>query len=65
MTKRDTKGLYAKALLPEGNLNKITNLSGVNDPFESPERPDLIIETDKETIRESSTKLITFIESHI
>ncbi|MEO8860765.1 MAG: adenylyl-sulfate kinase [Ginsengibacter sp.] len=65
LTKRDTKGLYAKALLPEGNINKITNLSGVNDHFESPERPDLIIETDKETIPESSTKLTTFIESNI
>ncbi len=65
LTKRDTKGLYAKALLPEGNLNKITNLSGVNDPFETPERPDLIVETDKETIPESSTKFTTFIESNI
>ena len=65
LMKRDTKGLYGKALLPEGNLNKLTNLSGVNDPFETPERPDLIIETDKETIAESSTKLTTFIESII
>jgi adenylylsulfate kinase len=62
LIRRDTKGLYAKALLPEGDPEKLTNLSGVNDPFESPVCPDLIIETDKETIEESSKKLIDFIE---
>lgn len=62
LIKRDTKGLYSKALLPAGHVNKINNLSGVNDPFEVPNIPDLIIETDKETILESSRKLIEFIE---
>ncbi|MBK5269635.1 MAG: adenylyl-sulfate kinase [Bacteroidia bacterium] len=62
LMKRDTKGLYSKALLPEGHGDKINNLSGVNDPFEIPDNPDLIIETDKETITESSRKLVEFIE---
>jgi adenylylsulfate kinase len=62
LIRRDTKGMYAKALLPDGNKNKMTNLSGVNDPFEIPSHPDLIIETDKETISESSQKLIKYIE---
>ena len=64
LAKRDTKGLYAKALLPDDHSDKIFNLSGVNDPFEVPENPDLIIETDKETVQESSAKLVRFIESN-
>jgi adenylylsulfate kinase len=62
LTKRDTKGLYAKAKLPDEHTDKIKNLSGVNDPFEIPENPDIIIETDKETVSESTQKLIKFIE---
>lgn len=62
LMKRDTKGLYSKAMLPEGHPDKVINLSGVNDPFEIPASPDLIIETDKEAISESILKLIKFIE---
>lgn len=62
LIRRDTKGLYAKALLPEGNPQRIHNLSGVNDPFEIPLNPDLTIETDKESVFESSQKLIKYIE---
>lgn len=64
LIRRDTKGMYAKALLPEGNPQRINNLSGINDPFEIPDGPDLIIETDKETVAESSQRLINFIESN-
>ena len=63
LIRRDTKGLYKKALLPEGHAEKISNLTGVNDPFQIPESPDLIIETDKEDIAASVRKLIEFINS--
>jgi len=62
LIRRDTKGMYAKALLPEGHANKINNLSGINDPFEIPVNPELVIETDHESIAESSRKLIEYIE---
>ena len=62
LIKRDTKGMYRRAFLPDDDPNKIRNLSGVNDPFEAPENPDLIIETDLQTVLESSQKLIEFIE---
>ena len=62
LVKRDTKGLYAKALLPEGHHEKLNNLSGVNDPFEIPVDPDLTIETDKEAVEECSKKLIDYID---
>ena len=62
LIRRDTKGIYSKALLPDDDVNKINNLSGVNDLFEPPVTPDLVIETDNESIFESSQKLINFIE---
>lgn len=46
--KRDTKGLYKKAR--EGLIKDFT---GINAPYEEPENPDLLIDTDKETIDES------------
>lgn len=61
---RDTKQLYRKALLPEGHSEKIHNLSGINDPFEIPGNPDLIIKTDNETIETSTERLFQFILSH-
>jgi adenylylsulfate kinase len=63
LIRRDTKGLYARALLPEGDVQRVDNLSGVNDPFEIPLNPDLIIETEGESVFESSQKLISYIES--
>jgi adenylylsulfate kinase len=64
LIRRDPKGLYARSFLPEKDCKKIRNLTGVNDAFDVPLHPDLIIETDKETIAESSEKLIKFIEKH-
>ncbi len=45
---RDVKGLYK--LVAEGKKQGFT---GVDDPYEEPENPELIVETDKETIEES------------
>ena len=63
LIRRDTKGLYKRALLPEGHAEKISNLTGINDPFQIPEFADLIIETDKEDIAASVNRLIEFIVS--
>ena len=49
---RDVKGLYK--LVDEG---KIKNFTGVDDPYEEPENPELVIETDKETIEESVARI--------
>jgi len=59
---RDTKGLYKRALLPEGNPSKISNLSGVNDPFERPDKPDLYINTYEQTVKESTNEIYLFIK---
>ena len=65
LRKRDTKGMYARALLPDSDARKINNLSGVNDPFEPPAEADLVIETDKETVDVSTKRLIRFIEENL
>ncbi|MGZ3862921.1 MAG: adenylyl-sulfate kinase [Bacteroidia bacterium] len=63
LIKRDTKGLYKKALLPDGHSEKLKNLTGVNDPFEIPKNADLVIDTDKGSVEESVKKLVDFIKN--
>ena len=54
--KRDVKGLYSKAASGE-----IKNFTGISSPYEDPKNPDLILNTDKESIEESVNKLEDFI----
>lgn len=54
---RDVKGMYQKAL--EG---KIKHFTGVDDPYEEPEHPELIVNTNKETVEESVHKVLQKIE---
>ena len=65
LIKRDTKGLYRRAMLPDGHPEKITNLTGIDDPFEQPENPDLIIDTHKTSEEDSSRILLDYILSQI
>ena len=51
---RDVKGLYK--LVDEG---KIRNFTGVDDPYEEPEHPEVVVETDKETPAESVARIVT------
>jgi adenylylsulfate kinase len=55
--KRDVKGMYQKAR--EG---KIKHFTGVDDPYEEPEHPELIVYTDKETVEDSVNKVLNTIE---
>jgi len=53
LVNRDVKGLYAKALRGE-----IENFTGVSDPYEEPINPDVLVETDKETVEQSVDKIL-------
>ncbi|MBN1860295.1 MAG: adenylyl-sulfate kinase [Candidatus Thermoplasmatota archaeon] len=55
--KRDVKGMYRKAL--EG---KIKHFTGVDDPYEEPENPEIIVDTDIESVDESVGKVLQKIE---
>ena len=65
LIKRDPKGLYKRALLEDGHKDKIYNFTGISDPYEEPENPDLVIETNNEDIDESLNKFIKFILKQI
>jgi adenylylsulfate kinase len=56
---RDTKGLYKKAR--EGIIKQFT---GIDAPYEEPENPEIIIDTDKLTIEESVYKIICYLEEN-
>jgi adenylylsulfate kinase len=58
LTRRDTKGLYARAR--EG---AVSNLTGVSDPYEEPLTPDVTVRTDLESVEESVSKVLAAIES--
>jgi adenylylsulfate kinase len=51
---RDPKGLYKKALAGE-----ITGFTGVDDPYEAPENPELLVNTLEETPEESLRNVLT------
>ena len=57
--KRDVKGMYKKALAGE-----IKNFTGVDDPYEAPPTPEIIVDTDNETIEESVNKVQEYLEKH-
>jgi adenylyl-sulfate kinase len=54
---RDLKGLYKKALAGE-----LQGFTGVNDPYEEPESPALVIDTDAESAEESADRVIALLE---
>jgi adenylylsulfate kinase len=62
---RDTKGLYKRALLPDEDPDRIFNLTGVNDSYETPLSYDLKLDTHLESIDESAAKLHQFINDQL
>jgi adenylyl-sulfate kinase len=57
LAERDVKGLYKKALAGE-----IKGFTGVSDPYEEPLDPEVVVETDRETIEQSAGKIIRELE---
>ncbi|OYD09570.1 adenylyl-sulfate kinase [Paludifilum halophilum] len=55
--RRDVKGLYEKAM--KGGIPCFT---GINDPYEAPENPDLTVNTQEETPEESAERVLRHLE---
>lgn len=55
---RDVKGLYRKAMAGE-----IANFTGVSDPYEPPEAPEIHLRTDQQTPEESADAVIAYLEA--
>ena len=56
--KRDPKGLYKKA-----KKGEIKNFTGISAPYEEPENPDLVVDTQKLSLDESVAKVLELILS--
>lgn len=61
LRQRDTKGLYRRAFLPTNDPDRLSNLTGVNAPFEEPIHADLIVDTDQLEVEEASALIVNFI----
>ena len=53
---RDVKGMYKKA-----DKGEINNFTGVQDPFEEPVNPEIVVDTGKESIEKSLDKIINYL----
>ena len=58
LVKRDPKGLYAKALRGE-----IQQFSGISDPYEPPLKPEITVQTDRESIDVSRDAVLRWLET--
>jgi adenylylsulfate kinase len=54
---RDVKGLYKRA-----RIGEIKNYTGIDSPYEEPINPELIINTESESLEESVSKVIDFLK---
>ena len=58
LTNRDPKGLYKKALSGE-----IKNFTGISDPYEAPENPEVRVDSEAQTPEESTAAILGYLES--
>lgn len=54
---RDVKGLYAKA-----RAGEIPEFTGISAPYEEPEKPELVIDTNGQAVEESTAVLVSYLE---
>ncbi len=57
---RDVKGLYAKS-----RRGELSGLTGIDDPYEEPEAPELHIDTSRQTVTESVAIVIDHVQSSL
>jgi adenylylsulfate kinase len=56
--KRDPKGLYQKA-----RAGQLKNFTGIDDPYEAPEKPEILIETEKYKPEEAARVILDYLEN--
>lgn len=54
---RDVKGLYKKA-----RAGEIKNYTGIDSPYEAPEQPELVVDTEQHTLQESVQMVLTLLQ---
>lgn len=55
---RDVKGLYARA-----RSGEITSFTGISDPYEPPENPEIVCKTAEETPEESANRILDYLRA--
>jgi len=56
--KRDVKGMYKKA-----RNNEIKGFTGIDDPYDVPKNPELIVETGNKSLEESVTQILDYLKT--
>jgi adenylylsulfate kinase len=56
---RDVKGLYQKA-----RRGEIPEFTGISAPYEAPERPELVLDTNRQGVEESVASLVAYLEKN-
>jgi adenylylsulfate kinase len=54
---RDVKGMYAKA-----RKGEIKGFTGIDDPYEAPEKADLVVDTEHDSLSDSANKVKDFLK---
>ena len=55
---RDVKGLYAEA-----RAGKLAGFTGVDDPYEPPQNPEVLCETGRESVEQSLARIVSYLDS--
>lgn len=55
---RDVKGLYQAA-----RARQVPNMTGIDDPYEPPLAPEVVVPTDREDVEHSIDRITTYLES--
>ncbi len=58
LERRDVKGLYKKA-----RAGLIKNFTGIDDPYEAPENPEVTVDSEKQSEEESLDTILAYLES--
>lgn len=56
---RDPKGLYKKA-----RSGEIKEFTGINAPYEEPSNPEIVIDTEHESVEESVNKIVAYLKEN-
>ena len=56
---RDVKGLYQRA-----RKGEIPEFTGISAPYEAPERPELVLDTNRQSVEESVASLVAHLEKN-
>jgi 3'(2'), 5'-bisphosphate nucleotidase len=54
---RDTKGLYAQA-----RAGTLTNLTGIDDPYEAPVHPEIVVDASVEPAASAAGRIVTYLQ---